>query len=103
MEVGDQFVRAHGHSVVALETGANASLVCLKWSQNRDSHLQQVGIPKVRTNPTKTRLKFGEDRIGEVRYAADIKVRIAARRGALAACVLEADIPALLRTPSPGA
>ena len=47
--------------------------------------------------------KLGDGRVGEVRHAADIKVGIAARRGALTVFVLEADIPALLRKVAPDA
>ena len=35
--------------------------------------------------------------MGEVKFAAEIKVGLAGRRGAFAACVLESDIPASLR------
>ena len=41
--------------------------------------------------------QFGDGRIGEVRYAADIVVGIAGRRGAFTAFVMDAEIPALLR------
>ena len=43
------------------------------------------------------RFKFGGGRLGEVRCAADTKVGMVGRRGALAAFVLKADAPALLR------
>ena len=41
--------------------------------------------------------KFGDGRVYEVKHAADIEIGIAGRRGAFAALVLEADIPALPR------
>ena len=47
--------------------------------------------------PTIARCKFGDGRAGEVKHAAEIKVGIARRRGASAAFVSEAAIPALLR------
>ena len=43
------------------------------------------------------RFEFGDERVGELRYEADIKVAIAGCRGAFTACVLEAGIPALWR------
>ena len=46
---------------------------------------------------TIARFKFGDGRVGEVMYAADIKVGIAECGGAFAAFVLVADIPALPR------
>ena len=55
-----------------------------------------MGSPDANPNPTIARFKFGDGRVGEVRYAADIKVGIAERGGAFTAFVLVADIPALL-------
>ena len=43
------------------------------------------------------RFKFGCGRVGEAKFAADIKVGIAGRRDPFTALVLEADIAALLR------
>ena len=43
------------------------------------------------------RRKFGDGRVGEVRYAAGIKVGIAERRGGIAASAAETEIPALSR------
>ena len=58
---------------------------------------------KVTPYPAMARFKFGGGRIGEVKYAADIKVGFAGCRGVSTALVLEADIPALLRTGALGA
>ena len=58
---------------------------------------------KVTPYPAMARFKFGGGRIGEVKYAADIKVGFAGCRGVSTAFVLEADIPALLRTGALGA
>ena len=55
-----------------------------------------MGFPKVNPHPAFAPLKFGDWRVGEVKYAADIKVGVAARRGAFTTFVLDADIPALL-------
>ena len=50
-----------------------------------------MGLPRVLTFLSRARFKFVGGRIGEVRLAADIT------EGNLAACLLDADIPALLR------
>ena len=55
-----------------------------------------MGFAKVNLYPTSARLKFGDRRIGEAKYAADIKVGIAGRGGAFTTLVRDADIPALL-------
>ena len=97
LEVGGQFVCLQGDSVVVLCAGASSNLVCFIWPGNHDSHLREMGSPKVGPYPTMARFKFGDVRVGEVRYAADIKVGIAGRRGAIAAFFLDAEIPASLR------
>ena len=56
-----------------------------------------MGSPKVLPYSTMARLKFRDGRLGEVKHAADIPVGVAGRKGAFAASVLEADIPALPR------
>ena len=60
-----------------------------------------MGFAKVNLYPTSARLKFGDRRIGEAKYAADIKVGTAGRGGAFATLVRDADIPALLREWAP--
>ena len=103
LEVGGQFVCVHDDSVGELETGATANLVCFKWLGNHNSHLQKTGILQVRTYPTMARFRYGDGRNGEVRFAAEIKVGIAGRKGAFTAPMLEADIQALLRKGAHGA
>ena len=73
------------------------NLVCFTWLDNHTSYSRKMGFPKVNPYPTMARFTFGDRRVGEVRHAAEIKVGIAGRRGAFAACVLDADIPTLLR------
>ena len=96
-DVGGQFVCVRGDSVAVLDMGATASLACFKWLAGHNSHLQQIEIPQVSRYPKMPRVQFGDRRIGEVRYAADINVRTVGRRGTLTACVPEAAVPALLR------
>ena len=43
------------------------------------------------------RFKFGDGRVGEVKFAADIEVGAPSSRGTFGAFLLEADNPALLR------
>ena len=56
-----------------------------------------MGFSRVTPYSAAARFKFGDGRVVEVEHAADIKVGIAGRRGASAACVAVADIPAFLR------
>ena len=84
-------------SVVVLDTGATANLVCRAWVANRNLFLGELGMEKVRLYPSAARFKFGDGRIGEVQYAANITVGIAGRKGTFTAFVMDAEIPALLR------
>ena len=54
-------------------------------------------MEQVHLYPSAARFKFGDGRIGEVQYAANITVGIAGRKGAFTAFVMDAEIPALLR------
>ena len=97
VEVGGRFARAHGDSVVVLLAGTAANLVCFKWLGNHISLPRKTGGPKVNTYLAMARFRFGDSRIGDVRYASDIKVGTPGSSGAVAAFVLEADVAALLR------
>ena len=97
LEIGGQLVCVRDDSVVALDTGATTNFVRLKRLDNRDSYEQKMRPPKVIPLPTRARSIFGDGRVGEVRYAADIKVGIAGCRGTFTALVFKAEIPALLR------
>ena len=92
--MGGQFVCVYDDSAVVLHTGAPANLVCFNCLENHNSHLQQVGIPPKMVHSTTARFKFGNGRIGEARYAADLKVGIAVRRGSIAVFALGEAIPA---------
>merc|ERR1712052_65500 len=52
---------------------------------------------KVHLYPSAARFKFGDGRIGEVQYAANISVGIAGCKGTFTAFVMDAEVPALLR------
>ena len=88
---------------LALETGAAADLVCHKWIANHNLFLQKLGLPKMLSYSAAARFKFGDGRVGEVKRAADIEVGIPGCKGASAASVLDAEIPALLRKGALGA
>ena len=96
LEINGQFAVSQTDSAAVLGAGATANLVCFEWLDKRNSFLQNLGSPKVMPYPTTARLKFGDGRVGEVRFAADIEVGIAGCRGAFTDFVLDADIPALL-------
>ena len=84
-------------SVVALDTGATANLVCLRRLEPRNRHLGKNGRQNVSTYLSVARFRFGHRRLGVVRHAADIAVGIAGNNGEITACVLDADVPALLQ------
>ena len=56
-----------------------------------------MGLPRVSTYPAQARFEFGDGRMGDVRFAANITVGIAGAEGNFTAFVLDADIPASLR------
>ena len=56
--------------------------------------LDKVGFRRVSTYLAQAQFKFGDRRLGDVKFAADIPVGIAGAKCALTACVLDADIPA---------
>ena len=53
-------------------------------------------MEKAHLYPSADRFKFGDGRIGEDQHAANITVGVAGRKGSFAACVVDAEIPALL-------
>ena len=97
LEIGGQFFRAQGDSVIVLDTEGTANLVCVPWLGKHNSYLQRMGFPLTNAYPSTARFKYGDGRVGEVRYAAEIKVGIAGRRASVTALVMDADILALLR------
>ena len=97
MDAGDLFLVSQDDSVVASALGATADIVCFSWLARHNRNLGRRGIPRVATYPSRERFRFGDGRLGEVRYAADIPAGIAGNRGVSTAFVLDADIPALSR------
>ena len=92
--------------MAVLDAGETASLVCHTWLENHNLFSEQMGLGKAVPSSSTARFKFGDRGIGEVKHAADTKVGIAGCMGAFTACVLGAEIPALLRRgalESPGA
>ena len=80
-----------------LDTGTAANLACSQWLNRNNSMLGKMGPPRVPTYPAQERFKFGEGRMGDVRFAADKTRGIAGAKGNSTAFVLDADIPALFR------
>ena len=96
LDSGCQLVCMRDDSVVVLDTGAAANLVCFRWLSHQSSLLERKGFPRVLTYPAQARFKFGDGRAGNVCFASDIAVGIAGAKGTSTASVLDADIPALL-------
>ena len=77
LDLGGQFLCVGGDCVVALNTGAPANSVCCELLGNHFLLVGKQGLPRVSTYPS--RFRFGDGRIGGVRYAADITAGIAGR------------------------
>ena len=84
-------------SVVVLDTGATANLVCFSWLAHHNRILERRGIPRVSTYPSKARFRFANGRLGDVRQAADIPLGVAGAQVKFTAFAPDADIPTLLR------
>ena len=102
-DVGSQLICIGEGSVVVLDAMAAANLVCSRWLENRNSLLTQRGFRRSKTNPAKAPFKFGDGRMGAVRYSADTTVGVAGNGGPFTAFVLDSDIPAFLRKGASGA
>ena len=62
LEIGGQFAISNSDSVVLLDTGATANLVCFKWLENRKIFLRKMGFPREFPYSTSARSKFGDGR-----------------------------------------
>ena len=96
IDAGGQFSATQSESVAVLETGATANLVCYKWLDTHNLFSKRQGLEEAVSYPSNAGFKLGDGRIGEVKHAADIRVGIAGCKGAFAAFVLGAAIPAFL-------
>ena len=63
LDTGCQLVCMQDDSVVILDTGATANLVCLRWLNHHNALLEQKGMSRVSPYPAQARFKFGDGRI----------------------------------------
>ena len=84
-------------SEASLDTGATANLACFKLLQRHNSLQAKSGAPAAEMHPGAASFNFGNVRLEQVRYAADVPVAIAGRRGMFTALPVDADIPASSR------
>ena len=82
--------------MVVLDTGATANFARFSLLAHHNSILEKHGFPRVATYPSNAKFRRGDGRLGEVRHAADIPVRIAGNKGKFTAFALDGDSPALL-------
>ena len=59
LDVGGLALVSDEDSVVALDTGAAANLVCLRWLEHHNRLLEKKGRQKVATFPSSARSRFG--------------------------------------------
>ena len=97
VDTGDFFLVLRADSVAVLNLGATANLVCFRWPERRNRFLGRHSLQRVSVYQLEATFRFGDGRVGEVRYAAGITVGIVGNKGTFAASVLDADSPALLR------
>ena len=64
IDAGGHFSASQSESVVVLDTGATANLVCHKWLGNHNLFLERQGLEEAAPNPSNARFKFGDGRIG---------------------------------------
>ena len=96
MGMGNWFWVPADDSVLVLDAGPTANLVCFRWLEHRNRLLEQHGFQRASAYPSKARFRFGYGLVGGVRYAADIPAGIAGNKGKLTAFALGADALALL-------
>ena len=101
LEFSGKYSAADAGSVVDPGTGAAANFAFFKWSGRHNSALGKFGVPPAQSFPAIEGFKFGNGRVGEVRFSADILAWTAGGRGEVAAFLMDADIPALLRKGEP--
>ena len=95
LDAGRLFLVSEEDSVLVLDSGFTANLVCFRWLEHRNRLLEEKGCQKASPDPSAARVRFGDGRLGEVRRAADILVGIAGKKGIFAAFASDAGAPAL--------
>ena len=76
LEAGGQLIYVKEDSVVLLDTGATATLVCVRWLNRHSPMLEKMGLPCVSAYPARTRFTFWGERL-----ATDIKAGVAGEKG----------------------
>ena len=79
--------------MAALDAGASANLGCFKWLNRHSAMSEKYGVP---ISAACAKFEFVNDRVGEVRFAADVRAGIAGDRGTVTTFLADADIPATL-------
>ena len=87
-------------SLAVLGTVAAAISACFGWLNPPAAMLERVGVPIAKPYPACARFKFGDGRMGDVRFTSETPAGIAGGRGKFTSLLLGADIPA---TPRKGA
>ena len=90
-------------SVAALDSGATANLVCLKWVGRRKSILECLGVPRAEALPAYASFKLGDGRLGEVHCAAATPSVTVSSCGEFTSFAPESDRPASMRRGALGA
>ena len=73
----EQFICTREDNAVILNAGATANLVCSWRLNHHNSPSEKVGLPRVPTYPAQARFKFGDGRMGDVKFAAEITAGVA--------------------------
>ena len=81
LRVSDHVAYAKNDSVVVLDTGATANLICFRWLDHHNTILQQWGLEKVTPYRAHATFRFGDGRTGDVGFAADVTVGLAGAKG----------------------
>ena len=97
LDAGGLVLASDSESVVVLDAGAAASLICFRRLERRNCISQRNDYQKASTHPSSARFRLGDVRLGDVHHATDVPVGIAKSEGTSTAFAPDADIPALLR------
>ena len=64
IDAGVALLASYMESVVALDTGSTANLVCFSWLAHHNSISEKHGLTKVSTYLSKARFRFGDGSLG---------------------------------------